>query len=174
MYMMKKVSDMLSLGADTALGIVKVALQSRRASIRRAARPSHSRIIVLGNGPSLNTTIEHHLHTLKSTPCMAVNFFANTPVFREIRPMYYILVDPLFFTTGAGANFDKLHSSLAAVDWDMTLIVPTDRLKDISPEVKANSHITVVTINAVGVEGFRWFTDLIYSKAMGMPRRAMC
>lgn len=149
--------------------MAKLLLQCRRPSITKAKVAPGERIIILGNGPSLNDTIANYGEVLKASPAMAVNFFANTPVFRELKPRYYILVDPLFFG-GEGDNFRRLNENLAAVDWDMTLIVPVKFRSRVAPAVASNSHIDVLTVNAIAIEGWRWLTDMAYTTGMGMPR----
>lgn len=167
--MTNKVSEALSCAGQSAMSMVKLLLQCRRPTITRAARAIGGRIIILGNGPSLNDTIAHYGEILKSTPTMAVNFFANTPVFTGLKPRYYILVDPLFFGS-EGENFQKLNENLAAVDWTMTLIVPVKYRGKVAPAILANSHIDILTVNAVAIEGWQWLTDMAYTTGMGMPR----
>ena len=86
----------MSAITDTIRSIAKIALQSRPVS--RRPEPRHGRIIVMGNGPSLNDTIAAHADVLRSSVTMAVNFAALAPVFFDIRPAYYVMADPHFFT----------------------------------------------------------------------------
>lgn len=169
MYMTNKVSDAFSRAGQSIISMAKLLLQCRRPTITKAGTDTGERIIILGNGPSLNTTIAGYRDVLKSTPTMAVNFFANTPVFTELKPRYYILVDPLFFGS-EGENFQKLNENLAAVDWRMTLIVPVKYQGKVASTILANSHIDILTVNAVAIEGWRWLTDMAYTTGLGMPR----
>lgn len=97
----------------TFKSIVKITLQSRRLK----SLPEHEgkRIIVMGNGPSLNDTIASHLPLLKSTPAMSVNFAALAPVFFEIRPRYYVLADPLFLASATMAATSTSYGRLFGV-----------------------------------------------------------
>lgn len=168
--MTNKVSEAFGRAGQSFISIAKLILQCRRATVTRATPDPSGRIIILGNGPSLNDTIARHEELLKRTPAMAVNFFANTPVFRQLRPIYYILIDPLFFGGSDGANFTKLNENLAAVDWPMTLIVPVKYRHRIAPDICGNSNITILTVNAIAIEGWRWLTDMAYTAGLGMPR----
>ncbi len=168
--MTSKVSDAFSRAGQSAISIAKLALQCRKATITSATPDPARRIIILGNGPSLNTTIAEHSDTLMSTPTMAVNFFANTPVFKELRPRYYILVDPLFFGGSKDDNFKKLTANIAAADWRMTLIVPVKYRGKVDAAIRANANIDILTVNAIAIEGWRWLTDMAYSAGLGMPR----
>lgn len=168
--MTSKVSEAFSRAGQSAISMAKLLLECRKASVTAAEADPSGRIIILGNGPSLNQTIADHMDVLVSTPTMAVNFFANTPVFRQLRPRYYILVDPLFFGSGEGENFRKLTENIASVDWPMTLIVPVKYRAKVAPSILANSHVDILTVNAVAIEGWRRLTDMAYRRGLGMPR----
>lgn len=104
-------------------------------------------------------------------PSLAVNFMANTPQFRELKPDYYVLADPLFFTFTNQENFQKLWHELGTVDWHITLCVPakwSSRAKHLLP--RDNKNITISTFNFIGVEGFAWLERFAYQTGVGMPR----
>lgn len=147
----------------TAKGIAKIAIQSRRCGLKSEDRDGR-RLIIMGNGPSLAETIRDHSDKLHSADTMAVNFAANAPEFFEIRPKYYILADPHFFSSD-DANVARLMENLSGVTWPMTLLIPREA------EWKSdNPHITIGRYNAVGVEGFDCFTTAVYRRGLAMPR----
>ena len=110
------------LGASLK-SIVKIAAVSRRCGGMPEAKPG-SRLIVMGNGPSLSAVIENDMDVLTGNTTMAVNFAANAPVFNTIRPRFYILADPLFFNGGDHENVRNLWQALSSVDWGMTFSFP--------------------------------------------------
>lgn len=121
-------------------------------------------LIVLGNGPSLNDTLEHDRAALEAHPLLAVNFFANSPQFRELKPEYYVLADPHFFDNPDDANVAALMRNLAAVDWPMTLFVPYGAR--VSQAGLPALHYFPMT----AVEGPAWLEAAAYSARRGMPR----
>lgn len=164
------ISDKISLFVGNLSGtlksITKLILQSRRSSVMRA---DGGRVIIMGNGPSLNETIENHIDILKTTPAIAVNFAANAPQFSMLKPRYYVLADPHFFVNKQDINVAKLMSNLSElVDWTMTLFVPNSVKKH--NITIANKNISIEYFNMVGVEGFQWFENLVFSRGYGMPR----
>ena len=167
--MARKISDIIAKSVEniglTLKSLVKVALKSRKTSITNA---TESEIIILGNGPSLNDTIEQNLSRLQTTDTMAVNFAANSPVFTTIRPNHYILADPHFFTSGADPNVTRLVTNLAAVNWTMTLYIPVGARID--NRIVANQNITIERFNFVGAEGFKAITYWLYDHGLAMPR----
>ncbi len=155
------------LGASVK-GAGKMLVLSRRESLRAVG---HDRpLVVLGNGPSLNKTLEEQRERLAGCDLMAVNFAANAPVFSELRPKYYILADPFFFSGKDAENLVKLWRVLAQVDWPMSLLVPVEMRKKAEALVAGNANINVLTFNAVGVEGFGCFRNMAYGSRLAMPR----
>ncbi|MCC8114717.1 MAG: hypothetical protein LIP03_12170 [Bacteroidales bacterium] len=148
--------------------LVKLALQSRSATIGRVHGPE--RIIIMGNGPSLKDTIRDRRDWLMSMPRMAVNFAANAPEYHELKPEYYILVDPHFFSGRQEPNLIKLWEQLRSTDWPLTLIVPCQEQAQAKKNLDGNTHVTVATINALGIEGWQWLENWAYSSGRGMPR----
>lgn len=154
------------LGA-TAKSMVKVILLSRATHLPRSQGGS---MVILANGPSLADTINQSTDSLMSMPRLAVNFAANAPQFTSLRPDYYLMVDPLFFSGTDTPNLAQLKQSLAAVDWPMTLIVPADAKKRLDRTIIANPNISLATINYIGASGFHWLENMLYSSGRAMPR----
>ena len=152
------------LGASLK-SIVKIALGSRAARIRPTAREGAS-LIILGNGPSLNRTMEEQSAPLEANPLMAVNFAANAPQFDHLRPDYYILVDPVFFRDLTNANVARLWARVRNVSWPMDLFIPAG----VTLPATLPANLTVIRFNPVGVEGFRFLENFAYSHGLGMPR----
>ena len=95
---------------------------------------------------------------------MAVNFFYKSPYFQELKPSYYVLADPFFFSD------EQLMLILDAVCWPMTLYVPyrywkTVRLMRMCP----NKHIQVIPYHTGHYMGFDCFRTWIYKHGLSMP-----
>lgn len=155
--------------SQTVGSIVKILLLSRRSSVKRVAADGDE-IVVLGNGPSLNKTVEDSAGFLKPRKKLAVNFAANTPLFLQLKPEFYVLADPHFFAEGNVA-VDRLWRVFAEeVDWDMVLFIPS-RVHSVGVEkLKRNSYITVRRYNLTPVDGCRRLCHYAYRKGWGMPR----
>lgn len=168
MSMMKRVSEALLQLGSTAKGCVKIVLQSRRTV--RPPRSGARTLVVLANGPSLRQTVDTYGPGLAAMSTLAVNFFANTPEFRQLKPKYYVLADPHFFRAVGQENVEALWRNLAAADWDMTLSVPAADLREARRRLGEGARVRLATFNFVGVEGFGWFERLVYSRGLAMPR----
>ncbi len=147
--------------------VVKLVLHSHKSTVSKIASEKDS-IIIMGNGPSLNDTIANHEDILNAMPTLAVNFAANAPQFRSLKPNYYVLADPHFFIASSDANVVKLRENLTAVDWQMTIFVPFEARK--SGFAIENSNVKVEYFNFLAVEGFEWLENWAYSAGRGMPR----
>lgn len=85
------------------------------------------RMVVIGNGPSLNKTIELYESQLHEADCIMVNFSANSDLYEQIRPSFYLLADPAYYQM---PNY--LRESLCALfdaivtktTWPMKIIMP--------------------------------------------------
>ncbi len=159
-----RISDFIERSFLTAKGLVKILLQSRRCGLKAVNREG-KRLIIMGNGPSLAETIRDHADSLRNSDTMAVNFAANAPVFFDLQPKYYILADPHFFRS-TDENVVKLKENLSKVTWPLTLILPHKAKWDGID----NKNITIARFNAVGAEGFDFFTRAVYRRGLAMPR----
>lgn len=162
-----KISEFVANLSMSAKSLVKIALQSRHCGVAAERENADRKLIIMGNGPSLATAIAESPASLSTNPLLAVNFAANAPEFTRLRPEYYVMADPHFFTDGVDPNVDRLYSNLNAVDWQMTLFIPA---KAAVPARLDNPNIKISRFNPVGVEGFSWLTDRAYSSGRGMPR----
>ena len=169
---MAKLKYFITQSWHTALSIVKIVLQSRPCDPPPQAN-TNDELVILGNGPSLNNTMQNHKDFLLSRHLLAVNFAANTPIFTELRPKFYMLTDPHFFVRMEQENVKQLWENFAKkVDWDMTLFIPTKvkRCGEWFSLAKSNKNISICTYNMTPIEGLQWFENLAYNHRWGMPR----
>lgn len=144
-------------------GVARMLLLSRNVNWRGV--PVHgSTLIVMGNGPSLARSLEEEKEAFEKYPLLAVNFAANTDEFFALKPSYYLMADPVFFSSGDNENVERLWQNLAKVNWPMTLFVPR---KAVLPKVE---NMDVRRFNFVGVEGAAWLRHFAYGHKLGMPR----
>lgn len=162
-----KISEFIGNLGGSVKSLAKVALQSRCVAGLDGERVGDT-LVILGNGPSLNDTIASSGEVLTRYPLLAVNFAANSPQFKQLKPRYYLLADPHFFSKRGDANVERLLANLAGVDWPMTLFVPASIGKASLP--LAGRQLTVKRFNAVGAEGFGRLTRWLFDRRLAMPR----
>ena len=167
---MKKLSEFISALWQSILSLVKVALQSQW----RVKLPRQSgEIVILANGPSLSQTLADHSDFIKARASLAVSFAARTEQFFAIKPSFYVLTDPMFFTARDEPKFAHLWQILTTgINWKMTLFLPSrfkKRVKDI-PGLAGNKWLDVAFYNVTPVEGFKWLENALFRANLGMPR----
>lgn len=171
MKLADKLSDITSKLADSLKSLVKVAAQSRRASISLSEAAVNGRpLIIMGNGPSLANVIAKDLDQLSESTTMALNFAANADEFTRLRPDFYLMADPHFFEGRAtDPNVDRLFKRLnTEVNWKMCLYVPVGH--SAQKLGITNRKIRVENFNFVGAEGFRKLEWWLYDHGLAMPR----
>ncbi len=168
-----KVSDKVANAVQTLCSsmksVVKVALLSRRCTVKADADPGET-LIILGNGPSLNETMTRHGKELAACKLMAVNYACKAPQFYALKPEYYVMIDPVFYTEyDTNENVRRLWSDLSTrVDWPMCIYVPAKA--SIPVDMSGCGNVRVERINPVGVEGFAWLENVLFASGRGMPR----
>lgn len=172
MSMLEKGVGALGRAVATAATLGKCLVRSRRAS---APDPKPERpIVVMGNGPSLRQVLDKERDRLAGCDLMAVNFAANAPEFRELRPQRYVLADPHFFTgADSDPNVARLWEALTDVDWPMTLYVPAARRGDFEArygEKMRRRGVRVKWYNLTPAEGWGAVCRWLYRKGLAMPR----
>lgn len=170
MSLTDKISSLITLSAQSAATLVRVAILSR--CTRKAPQSDIKEIVILGNGPSLRQLLDGDRSELVGRDLMAVNFAANAPEFNSLKPQHYILADPHFFKPeGNDPNVDKLWQSLCAADWQMTLHVPAKRRNDSrTRRFLADKTHLLATFNLTPAEGFGPWRRLLYRFRLSMPR----
>lgn len=88
-------------------------------------------LFVLGTGPSLKQTIEKYSDILIKNSCAVVNGFATSPIYEIVKPKYYCLADPAYFTPyrmlpdrHKKVVNDLRISLLEKTNWPITFIFP--------------------------------------------------
>lgn len=85
-------------------------------------------LVIIGNGPSLNRSIELYGGKIKQMDCLMVNHSAATDVFDFICPKYYLLVDPAWVDPDNSTHRDAIRRTIKAIikktTWSMTIILP--------------------------------------------------
>lgn len=158
--------DRISTGVarlgQSAKSIVKVAIGSHRTNFPQSG--GNKSLIVLANGPSLRDTIDSQIDKLRASDTIAVNFAANAPDFFDIKPRYYVLADPHFFSS-SDTNVESLFANINSVRHEMTLFVPFG-----GKVIVKNPMVNVVRFNFIGADGFDWLTRMLYNSRRAMPR----
>lgn len=170
MFMTMKASEFIRLAGSSLLAAGKMLALSRRTVGASRIAAGDRRLVILANGPSLRRTLAERSDFLGRTTTMCVNFMANAPEFSLIRPDYYVLADPHFFTGLSHENVKTLWDRISRADWPMTLFVPVTRRRRAAELLGKDSAVKLATFNFVGIDAFAWLEKIAFSSGWAMPR----
>lgn len=110
-------------------------------TVGKRAFSNGRKIRIIANGPSLN-------EDLKAVPDEDVDYYmlnnsVITPLFFQLKPSRYIIIDPLYFTKILGDVNNGVLSSILSIDWPIELYVPSTSVKYVRRLVSANSNVIV-------------------------------
>ena len=133
-------------------------------------------LIILGTGPSLKTDISKIIAKRQSCFVMAVNSFTVDENFLSLKPEYYVLADPCYFSDSvAGIGKEDrdvfIKTITGKLSWKMTVILPEEGRESYLVKALAdNSFITFKFING-NCTYMPYFVNKFraYNKNIAMP-----
>lgn len=146
----------------TSLSIIRIVKRSY--IVGQFPNKLENDIYVLGNGPSVKTCLNKNKEFFKLKTTMCVNQLATSEFYSMIKPKYYMICDPVYWTSSEDLSdrLDNLKNSLLdawvnKTDWNMYLFLPVQVKKNklILEQIKRNPNITIVFFNTTTFEGFR-------------------
>ena len=104
-------------------------------------------VAIVANGPTLMDELEKIKTDITMDYCM-LNHSAKTDLFWRLKPKYYVMIDPLFFSKILVEINNPYMDAFMKVDWNMTIFVPIRNLKNMKNMVSENQNIKVETTPA--------------------------
>ena len=159
------------------LSLIKVLIFSKtRPGINKIV-PRSKNCVILGNGPSLEQSLNEYRGFLRNKDLFCVKFFPETNYFQKLKPRYYVNSDPVSWLDDVNRETKKRYKGLFAniatgTEWNMVLFRPyrAKKFSSWKEEIKTNKNIEVVYFNDTPVEGFKSFSQLLFRLNLGMPR----
>lgn len=134
-------------------------------------------LCILGNGPSLQDSIDIVLSNRRHFDCMAVNEFCSDKRFFAIRPEFYVLVDPLYYIevdSKIGIKMGRVWEDanrtittlVECVYWEMFLILPIMAKKNklLLKKLSSNKNIKIFYINTIVFHGWSWLENFFLNR----------
>ncbi|MDD4428682.1 MAG: hypothetical protein PHG64_09870 [Paludibacter sp.] len=125
----------------------------------------------------------NHRNLLDSNDLLMLNDSANAEAFKELKPRYFILLDPAYFRPEwkvvdkevGNEGFYlrvvlKLIENLKSVDWNMTLLLPANKsAKNMANLFVGHKYVKVEEYNTTYIQGFEKFRRWAYKMGLGIP-----
>lgn len=177
MSALQSIQAFISNVVNTKLSTVRIIVMSKW-NVQFPKAKEGEECIVLGNGPSLKQTLVEDLEFIKKRKLIAVNFFAFSEAFQNLKPEYYLLNAPEYFSEVAPhatweGNRNRVFKILnEQTNWPMILFVPmtaakTSFWKNI---IQDNKNISICYYNTTPVEGLTSYSHFYFKRGWGMPR----
>lgn len=156
----------------------------------RSIKPTANRVFVLGNGPSLAKDIAKYTEQLVHEDILMINQALDSSLGFELKPRYYVLMDPVYFGTLPGDYRDEnlvrdvsnLIKALDRVDWKMKLFVPYHEYKRAQNKIDRlnnnqqgnifsylNPNVEILTFNSAELYTFKSLARVMYGHNIAIP-----
>lgn len=175
MKTLKHIQEFIRALFSSFMSLFKTLISSRPVS--KLPSKLNDSCVILGNGPSLETSIQAAKQTLSKSDLICVNFFPLTHLFEELKPRFFVACDSVFWDKRVSQDlvqrseqmFDRINEK---VDWEFYLFMPrTAKNKgDWQKRIAANKNITIVYYNLTPIEGIPAISYLLFKLKMGIPR----
>ena len=172
-----KIRDWVLAFIESLISLLRVLLLSRFFLENKTQKQIDQSLVILGNGPSLKSFLAEKVTFLVDKKTLAVNYFARTEEYTQIKPDYYLIISPEYFRNEQKKEWaDDRKLTLEQIskktDWPMTLMLPS--LAKNHPYLQEyfinHPHVSIYFINNAPVDGFKWWREWLFDVNLGLPR----
>lgn len=158
---------------ETTISLLSVCLLASFSTARKFKKldvnKKNGTCYILGNGPSLKTELENNMEIFRNNDVIVVNTMCKSPFYKDIKPKFYILLDPICFDS-EWVEYDAVVDGLLNTEWEMFLFLPINLCpKEYHSILNTNPNLKIVFFNVIRVVGFSNFSFYLYKHGLGMP-----
>ena len=165
----RSIIGFIKLLTDSIMSSFKILLISK--FNLKLPQTKNTKCIVLANGTSLNSIYESNKSIFAGNDCIVSNKFAESQLLDEIKPIYYVMLDPYMMSSKSfdtNYTFEKLKNK---VNLKMCLLVPFHFRNEIRLKtLGTNKNIEVRFFNYTYYKGFNTVGNWFYRKNLACPR----
>lgn len=133
-----------------------------------------NKLLILGNGPSLNSQMDFIHHNRRNSELICVNGFSRNKEYELLKPELYFLLDPIFFKNDWD-TYDLSKSTIKCIkektDWNLLLILPRKwkNSKSIN-QLRNNNNISIGYVKNVPMVGeLNFFKKTLFKLELSTP-----
>jgi hypothetical protein len=166
----KKSSRFINQCIHTSASLMKVIVRSKWGTKLPAGTAESC--IVLGNGPSLKSSLNKDPNVFKSQPLVCVNSFSMSEEFVHLKPNYYVILDYSFWMSDGENVLQTLEAIKTKTSWELHLFVPrmASKSKRFTDLCAANNNIKLTYFNYTVFKGFDSIAHWFYNRNLAMPQ----
>lgn len=170
-YIYNEVVSFTANCINSCISLLKVLVRSSFALKLPPTGPS-SDCIVLGNGPSLALSFQKHPEFFRKHPLICVNSFSLTAEYTELKPQYYVLLDPNFWLAKSESVKQTIKAMKERTSWNIYLLVPPTAKNAVYLQqlIRENPYIKPCYFNYTVFNGFDSLGYRLYRQNLAMPQ----
>lgn len=158
----------------TALSLLRVTIRSSYQVKIPKATQSNVLCMVFGNGPSLDEDIREQIDLIQKLDIFCVSRFAESDLYKMVRPKYYVFADPMFWATEAPEQmilirnnlFDRIKNDTS---WSLLICVPFEAKEFLNDIFSSSQNISLLFYNNVPLWGDKRILNMLFDRNLGMP-----
>lgn len=162
---------------NSSLSIIRLFIFNKLFYKISPIKRKNNQCIILGNGPSLYSSLQENKDILDKFDLIAINFMGSTSLYQIYKPSVYVMCDPAFWSGTANESLQKrvndlIECILSVTSWPLEIYLPLHARKnrELIKKFQSNPHLQLRYFNTTPVEGWKWLCKLAYNKQRGMPR----
>lgn len=154
----------------TGISLAKVIVRLHRKTALPGAKEDSC--ILLGNGPSLKTSLDQNPDFFRKHPLICVNSFSLTNEYTELKPSYCVILDPGFWMSSESVVINTVQSLIEKTSWPLIIMIPREARRSalFSGLEKQNNNIKVIYFNYTVFKGFTKISHFFYKRNIAMPQ----
>lgn len=163
----------------TIISLFRVLINKRLYCSFPVLQKDKCEIYILGNGPSLNESLTSSGVNFTLKECICVNDFAGSDFFEVIKPCYYLLLDPAYWSADALPKLiterNRIYMLInSKTNWCLNLLLPLSAKYALNWNniFRSNSNIKISFFNYIPLCGFKSIIYKLYKNNLGMPPAA--
>lgn len=164
-------TEFVSNCVNTGISLLKIIFSSRF-NIRLPHANANS-CVVLGTGPSLSQSLSKHPDFFRKQALVCVNRFCLSKEYTELKPSYYVMLDPGFWLNMEDEGIKKtLNTIIEQTNWELRLLLPQKAKHSawVKQIEQRNAKIKISYFNYTVFKGFTGIAHRIYAKNLAMPQ----
>ncbi|RZL62145.1 MAG: hypothetical protein EOO93_10220, partial [Pedobacter sp.] len=168
-YFYKSTGLILSKTINTLTSLAKILVQSKF-NLTVYKPENANKCIILGNGPSLATSLEKYESKLKNYPLLCVNLFALNKEYELLKPKYYVMHDPALWKSEGDLTKKIANAIKTKTSWSIKIFFPYQSRNSKFIQELNSDFVEVVYYNYTVFKGFTKIANQAFKYNLAMPQ----
>jgi hypothetical protein len=168
-YFYKKTGSLLSRTLNTVTSFAKILIQSKL-NLKSHQPANTNKCIILGNGPSLATSLEVYNSKFADYTLLCVNLFALNKEYELLKPKFYVMHDPALWKSEGDLTKRIATAIKEKTSWPIKIFFPFKSRNSKFIQDLNSEHVEVVYYNYTIFKGFNAISNYVFKRNLAMPQ----